>query len=120
MLHAVVVFAVYVLSGKLGLAFASLHASATPVWPPAGIALAALLLFGTRVWPAVFLGAFVVNVTTAGSVVTSLGIGVGNTLEGLLGAYLVRRFAGGPPVLLGPPRPPGRSGGDVRRRPRVV
>jgi signal transduction histidine kinase/integral membrane sensor domain MASE1/ActR/RegA family two-component response regulator len=95
MLHAVAVFAVYVVSGKLGLAFASLHASATPVWPPAGIALGALLLFGTRMWPAIFVGAFVVNVTTSGSVLASLGIAGGNTLEALLGAYLVRRFARG-------------------------
>jgi PAS domain S-box-containing protein len=98
MLQTVAVFAVYVLAGKLGLAFASLHASATPVWPPAGIALAALLLFGTRVWPAVFVGAFVVNVTTAGSALSSLGIAGGNTLEALLGAYLVRRFARGAAV----------------------
>jgi len=98
MLQTLAVFAVYVLSGKLGLAFAFLHASATPVWPPAGIALAALLLFGTRVWPAIFVGAFVVNVTTAGSVGTSLGIAVGNTLEGLLGAYLVARLARGAAV----------------------
>jgi len=81
MLQTLAVFAVYVLSGKLGLAFAFVHANATPVWPPAGIALAALLLFGVRVWPAIFVGAFVVNVTTAGSVGTSLGISVGNTLE---------------------------------------
>ena len=95
MLHAVAVFTVYVVSGKLGLAFASLHASATPVWPPAGIALGALLLFGWRVWPAIFAGAFVVNVTTSGSVLTSLAIAGGNTLEALLGAYLARRFARG-------------------------
>jgi PAS domain S-box-containing protein len=92
------VLLVYVLAGKLGLAFAHVHASATPVWPPAGIALAALLLFGNRVWPAIFAGAFVVNVTTAGSVVTSLGIATGNTLEALLGAWLVRRYAGGAAV----------------------
>jgi integral membrane sensor domain MASE1 len=95
MLQAVAVFAVYVLAGKLGLAFAFLHASATPVWPPAGIALAALLLFGSRVWPAIFVGAFVVNVTTFGSALSSLGIAAGNTVEALLGAYLVRRFAQG-------------------------
>ena len=95
MLHTVAVFAVYVLSGKLGLAFASLHASATPVWPPAGLALAALLLFGMRVWPAIFAGALVVNLTTTGSVLSSLGIAGGNTLEAVLGAYLVGRFAQG-------------------------
>ena len=41
------------------------------------------------------LGAFLANLTTAGSVVTSIGIGMGNTLEGLVGALLVNRFAGG-------------------------
>jgi PAS domain S-box-containing protein len=85
----------YVVAGKLGLLFASVHASATAVWPPTGIALAALLLLGRRAWPAVAVGAFVVNVTTAGSVATSLGIALGNTLEALLGAWLVERRAGG-------------------------
>jgi PAS domain S-box-containing protein len=86
---------VYIAAGKLGLLFASVHASATAVWPPTGIALAALLLLGRGAWPAVAVGAFVVNVTTAGSVATSLGIALGNTLEGLLGAWLVERMAGG-------------------------
>jgi PAS domain S-box-containing protein len=85
----------YVLAGKLGLLFAFVHASATAVWPPTGIALAAFLLFGSRVWPAVAVGAFLVNVTTVGSVATSLGVAAGNTLEGLLGAWLVHRFARG-------------------------
>lgn len=70
----------YVLAGKLGLLFASVHASATAVWPPTGIALAALLILGVRCGRAVAAGAFLVNVTTAGSVATSLGIGLGNTL----------------------------------------
>ncbi len=88
--------AVYVLAGKLGLQyFAFVHASASPVWVPAGIALTAFLLFGGRAWPAIFLGAFVVNVTTAGSVLTSLAIAGGNTLEALVGARLVERFVGG-------------------------
>lgn len=87
--------ATYVAAGKLGLSLASVHPSVTAVWAPTGIALAALLLLGYRVWPAILLGAFLVNVTTAGSVITSLGIAVGNTLEGLVGAYLINRFAHG-------------------------
>jgi integral membrane sensor domain MASE1 len=43
------VASVYMLTGKLGLALASVHPSATPVWPPTGIALAALLVCGSRV-----------------------------------------------------------------------
>src|SRR5437773_6993766 len=58
---------VYVVAGKLGLALAFVHASASPVWPPTGIALAATLLLGYRVWPGLFLGAFLVSVTRAGS-----------------------------------------------------
>src|SRR6266571_5802189 len=86
---------IYFIAGKLGLMLASLHASASPVWPPAGIALAGLLLLGYRAWPGIFIGAFLVNVTTAGNIATSLCIATGNTLEALCGAWLVNRFAGG-------------------------
>src|SRR5882724_4421715 len=89
---------VYFIAGKFGLMLASLHASASPVWPPAGIALAALLVLGYRAWPAIFVGAFLVNVTTAGNVATSLGIASGNTLEAVCGAWLLNRFAGGTTV----------------------
>jgi len=85
---------IYFIAGKLALRLAFLHASASPVWPPAGIALAALLVLGFRVWPAIFVGAFLVNLTTLGNILTSLGIASGNTLEALCGAWLVNRFAG--------------------------
>jgi integral membrane sensor domain MASE1/anti-sigma regulatory factor (Ser/Thr protein kinase) len=87
--------AVYFLAAKAGLQLAFVHASATAVWPPTGIALAALLLVGYGAWPGIFLGAFLANLTTAGTVWTSIGIATGNTLEALLGAYLVIRYAGG-------------------------
>src|SRR5438046_4842823 len=86
---------IYFIAGKLGLMLASLHASASPVWPPAGIALAGLLLLGYRAWPGIFIGAFLVNVSTAGNVATSFAMATGNPLEALVGAWLVNRFAGG-------------------------
>jgi len=86
---------VYFIAGKLALKLAFLNASATPVWPCTGIALAALLLFGYRAWPAVFFGAFFVNLTTAGTIATSFGIATGNTLEALFAYGLVTRFASG-------------------------
>ena len=86
---------IYFIAGKLGLMLASLHASASPVWPPAGIALAGLLLLGYRAWPGIFIGAFLVNVMSAGNVATSFAIATGNTLEALVGAWLVNRFTGG-------------------------
>jgi integral membrane sensor domain MASE1 len=90
-----VLVVVYLIAAKLGLKLAFVHSSATAVWPPTGIALAAILVFGYRVWPGIFAGAFLANITTAGTVATSLGIAAGNTLEGVTGAYLVNRFAGG-------------------------
>ena len=90
---------VYAVAGKLGLALAFVNPSATAVWPPTGIALAAILIFGWRAWPGIFAGAFLVNETTAGSLTTSLAIAAGNTLEAVIGAYLVNRFAGGPAAL---------------------
>ena len=86
---------VYFLAGKLGLSLAFVNRSVSSVWPPSGISVAAILLLGYRVWPGIFLGAFLVNITNAGSVITCLGISTGNTLEAVTGAWLVSRFANG-------------------------
>ena len=85
----------YYLGAKVGLRFAYVHTSVTTVWPPAGIALAAFVLYGYRVWPAVFVAALLANLTTTSVLFSSVGIAIGNTLEGLAGAYLVNRFARG-------------------------
>jgi diguanylate cyclase (GGDEF)-like protein len=87
--------AIYFIAAKFGLTFAFVNASATAIWPAAGIALAAFLILGYGAWPAILVGAFLANLTTQDSVTASIGIGIGNTLEGLIGAYLVNRFANG-------------------------
>src|SRR5262245_4544266 len=85
----------YFVLAKVGLALAFVNPSATPIWPPTGLALAAVLLRGYRVWPAILIAAFAANATTAGTYSTSLVIGTGNTLEALLGAWLINHWAGG-------------------------
>jgi signal transduction histidine kinase len=87
--------AAYFAAGKFGLSLALVNTSTTAVWPPTGIALAALLLASPRVWPGIAIGAFLVNVTTTADVTSSIGIAVGNTLEAIIGARLVSRFANG-------------------------
>ncbi|MEX0591533.1 MAG: MASE1 domain-containing protein [Xanthobacteraceae bacterium] len=89
------VAAVYLLLAKLGLGLASINPSATPVWPPTGFALAIVLILGYPFSPAIFLGAFFANVTTAGTIATSLAIAAGNTVECLVGAYLINRWSDG-------------------------
>jgi diguanylate cyclase (GGDEF)-like protein/PAS domain S-box-containing protein len=89
----VLLCAVYVAVAKGGLAFATTHESVSPVWPPTGVALAAVLLLGYRVWPAILAGAFIANVTTGGPLLSVMGISVGNTLEAVVGAFLLWRVA---------------------------
>ena len=96
-IRLVLLAATYFAAGTIALHhFATLHASASPVWPPAGIALAAYLVLGPAAWPAIFAGAFLVNVTTNGGVLTSLAIAAGNTTAGFVGAQLTTRWARGP------------------------
>src|SRR5918996_2694530 len=85
------VAAVYTLAGKLGLELAYETSSVTAVWAPTGIALVALVLGGYRLWPAVAIGALLTNIDTGVPAVTVLGITVGNTLEALVGAWLLKR-----------------------------
>ncbi|MES2934024.1 MAG: CHASE domain-containing protein, partial [Pseudomonadota bacterium] len=93
----------YYAAARFGLLLAFASTNASPVWPPSGIAIGALLLFGYRVWPGIFLGAFVANfaVFAANNVasdltttIVSLAIASGNTLEGVVGIFLLRRFVG--------------------------
>jgi len=74
--------------------FVTLNASASPVWPPTGLAIAALLIWGPRLWPGVYIGAFAANSLTSGPI-TSVAIAAGNTLEALLAFLVVARFAHG-------------------------
>ena len=85
----------YFVAGRFGLRLAFVNPSATAVWPPTGIALAAFLVLGEYVAPGILLGAFLVNLTTSDSVLFSLAVAIGNTMEGLIGARLVNLFANG-------------------------
>ena len=81
----------YVASAKFGIGLSVAHGVITPVWAPTGISLAALLIFGPRVWPAVALGALLANATSGAEPLVAAGIAIGNTLEAVVGAYLLRR-----------------------------
>jgi PAS domain S-box-containing protein len=89
------VAALYFLLAKSSLEFATLIPSATPIWPPTGLAIAIVLLRGYRVLPAILVGAFLANATTAGGLLASVAIAGGNSLEAWVAAFLVNRLAGG-------------------------
>src|SRR5438552_4785437 len=91
--RAVLLTAAYFVIAKLGLRYATIGPSISPVWPPTGLAIAALVLLGPTYWPAILLGAFLANATTPVPLPAALGIACGNTTEATLAAYLLRRRA---------------------------
>jgi len=106
-LLAIIAIAIaYVIAGKLSYFSTVPPGYACAIWPPAGIALAGLLIYGYRVWPGVLLGSFIVNglipeLTSSALenvmlILTTLVISTGATLQALVGAYTVKRYAGYP------------------------
>jgi signal transduction histidine kinase len=91
-LRVVLVFALYVTVGKLGLSVPFTSGNVSPVWPASGVALATVLLWGYEIWPGLALAAFFVNFLSPIPAIFSVGIALGNTSSALLGGYLVRRF----------------------------
>src|SRR5919197_1706550 len=106
---ALILAAAYAVAGRLGLWLAIPPGYATALWPASGLALAGVLMGGARVWPGIWLGSFVVNLGTAfdathaAALLTSIAIptsiGVGATMQALVGASLVRCFVGFPSAL---------------------
>src|SRR2546425_3411054 len=92
--RALALAAAYFVVAKIGLRYATIGPSISPVWPPTGVAMAALVLLGPGYWPAVLLGAFRANATTSIPIVAATGIASGNTIEAMLAAYLLRSRAG--------------------------
>jgi signal transduction histidine kinase len=81
----------YFATARIGLTLDAVSGVATAVWPPTGISLAVLLLYGTGLWPGVTLGAFAANFSNGVPPAPALAIAVGNTLEAVVGAALLRR-----------------------------
>jgi PAS domain S-box-containing protein len=100
----VAVGVLYYGAARSGFGLALERTIVSPVWPPSGIALAAVLLLGERIGPVILLGAFLAGLggllagghPFAASVAAAGGIAAGNAAEALLGAFLLRRFAGFP------------------------
>ena len=102
--------AAYYVVGRLGLLLAISPGYATAVWPSSGVALAGSLLFGYRVWPGILLGSFLINLRTSldttstasilNTTALAASIGLGASLQAVVGAFLIRRFTQYPTALV--------------------
>lgn len=84
-------FILYFITANLGISLHNVAGFASVVWMPSGIALALLVLWGFHYWPAIFFSAMLVNYHLGASWPVALCIGIGNTLEPVVGTYLIQR-----------------------------
>jgi PAS domain S-box-containing protein len=90
LLRALALASAYFAVAEMGLRYASIGVSVSPVWPPTGLAIAALLFMGLSYWPAIFAGALLANAMTPVPLVAAIGIACGNTAEAAVALYLLR------------------------------
>lgn len=89
----------YYLFARLGYFLAFENTNALPAWPPSGMAFALIILLGRSSWPGITIGALVANIMAYWNVPSlppqniitiSSFIAIGNTLEAVVGNYLVQ------------------------------
>jgi diguanylate cyclase (GGDEF)-like protein/PAS domain S-box-containing protein len=85
------VAALYSLLGQLSLTYLSAGTFVSVVWPPSGLALAVILTGGKRYAWGVFLGALLTSATASQPLGAAIAIAMGNTLEPLIAAWLLKR-----------------------------
>ncbi len=92
LLRNIALTGIYFLIGQLSLRFAINSGHVTLIYLPAGLALASLLLGGLRYIPGIFFGALATGIFIGNPVGVSAGIALANTLEPLIGWWLLIRW----------------------------
>jgi PAS domain S-box-containing protein len=100
----------YALAGFAALPLAIPPGYSTPLFPAAGVGLASVLIYGPRMLPAVMIASFAVSLWPGLNhhefaptlLILPLLISIGSTLQSLVGAQLLKRFAKQPLTLSEP------------------
>src|SRR6516165_8990787 len=73
----------------------AINPTATPLWPPTGLALALVLLRGYRIWPAILVGAVGPYLTADRPLLECGAVGIGALLAAFAGTWLISRWSNG-------------------------
>jgi PAS domain S-box-containing protein len=102
-LELIAIAAAYFGLAVSGLLIPWINPTATPLWPPTGLALALVLLRGYRIWPAILVGAFFSTAVGGGGLSEAACIALGTPIAALAGAWLIERWSHGRDTLATPP-----------------
>ncbi|WP_253638596.1 MASE1 domain-containing protein [Bradyrhizobium sp. USDA 4541] len=98
MTYSIELFIVTAIYGSLAASahfLPAINPTATPLWPPTGVALALMLLRGYRIWPAILVGAVAPYLITDRSLLEFVAAGIGTLLAALAGTWLIGRWSNG-------------------------
>src|SRR5215210_3579168 len=90
-----VVVAIYIGLVESALLLPAIHPTATPLWPPTGVALALVLLRGYRIWPAILVGSLFPYLIAGQSLLELSSVGTGTLLGAFAGTWLISRWSNG-------------------------
>jgi len=100
--------------GYIGTLLSTPPSTASPIWPPAGLALAVMLVYGRAILPGIYIGALLLNTysfldfstpeSLAPSFISGLITCFGLCLQVSFGTYLINRFIGKENPLIDDPK----------------
>ena len=94
-LELIVIATAYFGLAVSGLLVLWINPTATPLWPPTGLALALVLIRGYRIWPAILVGGFFSTAVDGGALSEAVCIALGTPIAALAGAWLINRWSHG-------------------------
>src|SRR6185503_17294640 len=89
----------YFLLASLGMRIRAATGYSAIYWLPSGLGLAALTVWGRSLWPAIAVAAFLANVIPGRPLGASLFLAATNSLEPLLGSWLLQKYGAERPTL---------------------
>jgi PAS domain S-box-containing protein len=94
-LELVTIVTVYICFVEFSVVLPWINPTATPLWPPTGLALALVQLRGYRICPALIIGSFLATTLGGASPLEAALIALGTAFAALAGAWLISRWLRG-------------------------
>lgn len=89
--HFLLIVLAYFAAGRIGLSIPYVNPNVSLIWLPTGIAITSMLRYGKLAVAAVFISAWVLEISAGFSILVSGSLAIGNTLGPLLSKWILRK-----------------------------